>query len=145
MSTRTLRSLLRSSTILASGFMILAVTSTPAASEPGTGWTGLTSSNWFDAGNWSSSTVPTASDPVLIEVFTVNNPVIGLGTANAASVSIGGTIPGSGVLTITEGGILNTGTVNITGMPLATGTLNIGAIVGSPLAAAGTLNASNVA
>ncbi|HEX2889617.1 autotransporter outer membrane beta-barrel domain-containing protein, partial [Vineibacter terrae] len=46
---------------------------------------------------------------------------------------------------ITEGGILNTGTVNITGMPLATGTLNIGAIVGSPLAAAGTLNASNVA
>ncbi len=143
MPTRTLRSLLRSSTILASGFAILAATSTPAASEPGVSWTGSVSTNWFDADNWAAITVPTASDPVFIQ--NLGNPaVIGLGTASAASVALGGIMPGSGVLTITEGGILNTGAVTIGDFLTASGTLNIGATVGNPLTAAGTLNASAV-
>ncbi|WP_336810164.1 hypothetical protein [Bosea sp. MMO-172] len=69
-------------------------------------WSGGTSADWFVAGNWSGSAVPTASDTVTIDNSS-NNPVIGAAGAVASIVSLGSTATTS-TLTIQNGGTLST-------------------------------------
>ncbi|MEM9886768.1 MAG: T9SS type A sorting domain-containing protein [Bacteroidota bacterium] len=67
-------------------------------------WEGSVSSDWSDADNWSTASVPTAEDVVFLEGSVPNDPVVGNGTmAVAAAVRIKSQID----LTIAEGGKLS--------------------------------------
>lgn len=54
-------------------------------------WTGATSTDWFDASNWASGTVPTPADNVIIPSAPVNQPNIsgGIATANRITINSG--------------------------------------------------------
>jgi T5SS/PEP-CTERM-associated repeat protein len=64
-------------------------------------WTGITSTDWFTAGNWSSG-VPTSSDNAIIDTVTPNATVIGAVGAQAQILRVGSS--GTGTLTIQNGG-----------------------------------------
>jgi hypothetical protein len=68
-------------------------------------WRGNTSTNWFDACNWSTNSVPTSSKDVVIPTGTPYSPTIS--GANAYCYSI--TIEDGAVLTVNSdaGGVLN--------------------------------------
>ncbi len=73
-------------------------------------WTGAVSSDWEDAANWSSATVPTINDDVVIP-DAPNDPVITNGQlCTAKSIAI----KTSGHLTIQSGGQLNVAMSNFT-------------------------------
>jgi hypothetical protein len=84
-------------------------------------WTGATSTDWFDATNWSSLAVPTADDNSIIATA-ANQPTIGSGTASSYST----TVTSGATLTIASG-------ANLT---LAENLINSGTLAGS----AGALN-----
>lgn len=52
-------------------------------------WTGLVSTNWFDASNWSVETVPTVSTDVFISAGAPYLPVIGATGAVCRDITIG--------------------------------------------------------
>jgi subtilisin-like proprotein convertase family protein len=82
-------------------------------------WTGVTSTDWNTASNWSPSGVPTASETAIIPSTGVTNEP----NISAANVSISGIIVASNrtltvtsprTLTVTNSSVIN-GTVNVTG------------------------------
>ena len=79
-------------------------------------WTGASSTDWNTAGNWSTGSVPTASDNVTIPDVT-NDPLIvsGVGAnCNNLTVNSGANlIVNSGGSLITNGSITNNGTISI--------------------------------
>jgi hypothetical protein len=79
-------------------------------------WTGASSANWGAAGNWSSGTVPTATNNVVIPNVT-NKPTISSGTAavaNNITIDASATliVNGGGSLTM-DGNLTNNGAFNI--------------------------------
>ena len=99
-------------------------------------WTGATSSDWFDASNWSPATVPTAA----VNVFVDRGGGVGAGTpsaitgssASAATVTIG--VNSLGLLDVENGGSLTTGTVTLG--------VNIGAYGALGVSNGGTITSS---
>ncbi|MFC6446733.1 autotransporter outer membrane beta-barrel domain-containing protein [Shinella zoogloeoides] len=80
------------------------------SSVHGQTWEGDLSGNWFDSGNWSTNSLPSAGFTAIIgNVGTSNAPVIEAAGASAGLLYIGG-VPASGVpgasLHITDGGTL---------------------------------------
>ena len=80
-------------------------------------WTGVNSSDWNDAGNWSDNLLPTASCTVYIPNSTFNQPTLGSGVATINSIIIytGATLTvnNTGKLQV-AGSITNTGTLDVT-------------------------------
>ncbi len=66
-------------------------------------WTGTTSTDWANTGNWDSGTVPAEHDDVVIPDVTTNDPIIGSGTTDAVChdlwIQVGGTLTVEGKLT----------------------------------------------
>lgn len=67
-------------------------------------WTGATSNNWFDAGNWTGG-VPTSAADASIDNVSPNATTIGAAGAQAAGLTVGDSI--TGALTIQSGGTLS--------------------------------------
>ena len=77
----------------------------------GSNWVGGTSTNWFTAANWSTSTVPVSTDDVIIPSGTANPCVIGAGnTADVHNLTInaGATLTNNGTLNMNGGGVVTT-------------------------------------
>ncbi|MFZ1783605.1 MAG: PKD-like domain-containing protein [Ferruginibacter sp.] len=73
-------------------------------------WTGVTSTDWFTATNWSCGTVPTATSDVAIPPGTPNTCTIGAGTAQVRNIGLTDTLINNGTLNLNGGGVLtNTG------------------------------------
>jgi hypothetical protein len=95
-------------------------------------WTGTTSNSWNTASNWSLTTVPTATDDVLISSNGSNAPVMDVDVTIPAGKSL--TLTG-GELTIAPGKVLTiAGTANFGGRPVtfksnATGTAMLGPVL----------------
>jgi fibronectin-binding autotransporter adhesin len=70
-------------------------------------WTGTASTDWFTAGNWDTSAVPTAADTVVLSTIAPNATVINGGNAVTNTVFMGET-GGTGNLTISNAGTLTT-------------------------------------
>lgn len=90
-------------------------------------WTGNTSNQWNVATNWSTGSIPSASNNVLIPV-TTNKPVIASGYAAQArkvSVAAGATLNIEGTLTAPSGLILADGAALIAGSSNYTGTVTV--------------------
>ncbi|TWT11624.1 autotransporter-associated beta strand repeat-containing protein [Reyranella sp. CPCC 100927] len=122
MSTRSrLHAWLQSSTFLSIGLIALAAASSPTRAQ--TAWTGTTSSDWFDAGNWTPAAVPNAGT-VVLDTTTPSPTIIAGAPATAGTVIVGDTA--SGQLTLGEGGTLTAGSVIIANQAGSTGTLTIG-------------------
>lgn len=120
--------------------------STPAAA---TDWTGATSTDWFTAGNWNTGVVPTSSDDALINTTVPNPTVVNGANAVAKGVSVG--VTGTGMLTISGAGTLNSNLALVGNMVGSTGSATVTG-AGSTWAAqgmavgyhgAGTLTISN--
>lgn len=54
----------------------------------GINWTGAVSTDWFTAGNWSSNSVPTSADSVIIPSAPTNQPIIGAAGAVCNKITI---------------------------------------------------------
>jgi T5SS/PEP-CTERM-associated repeat protein len=118
MRKRALRSLTLGATALTAVGIAPALAANPQ-------WNGTTSGDWFDAGNWSPSAVPTAADTVTVDTNgTPNSATIDGGTANTAAIFIGASANGD--LTLKNGAILNS-TSGSMGFG-ATGSANINVI-----------------
>src|SRR5262245_4689882 len=65
-------------------------------------WTGTTSNNWFDVGNWQGGAVPTAADNVFLDTIVPNPTVVNAPGALSSALIVGNT--GTGQLTISGGG-----------------------------------------
>jgi hypothetical protein len=97
-------------------------------------WTGTTSNSWNTASNWSLTTVPTATDDVLISSNGSNAPVMDVDVTIPAGKNL--TLTG-GELTIAPGKVLTiAGTANFGGRPVtfesnATGTAMLGTLTGT--------------
>ncbi|QWG13574.1 autotransporter outer membrane beta-barrel domain-containing protein [Bradyrhizobium sediminis] len=120
--------------------------SAPAAA---TDWTGATSTDWFTAGNWDTGVVPTSGNDALINTTAPNPTAVNGANAVAKVVSVG--VTGSGMLTISNGGTLNSNLALVGNMVGSTGTATVTG-AGSAWAAqgmavgyhgAGTLTVSN--
>jgi hypothetical protein len=114
--------------------LTLLLGSLPALAQ--TTWTGATSTDWATASNWSTQTVPTASDDVVIPSGPTNQPTLSSAGAVAKTVEVQSgttlTIASTGTLTIN-------GKKNITGDPdLTTGFLSNGTVNNSGQLALGT-------
>jgi hypothetical protein len=102
-------------------------------------WTGTTSNSWNTASNWSLTTVPTATDDVLISSNGSNAPVMDVDVTIPAGKSL--TLTG-GELTIAPGKVLTiAGTANFGGRPVtfksnATGTAMLGPLTTETLTGA---------
>ena len=95
------RHALLAGTALATGLIV--VGAAPARAQ--TVWQGTTSADWFVGTNWSTGTVPGATDNVIVNQGSPNaNPTIGInGTSNAATsltASIGDTVGTTGAVTV---------------------------------------------
>ncbi|MEZ4884877.1 MAG: T9SS type A sorting domain-containing protein [Chitinophagales bacterium] len=140
-------------------FILISATSLQAATVT---WTGNTDANWDIGTNWDTGTEPTASDDVVIPPMLTNYPVISstgnmvksinmidiistldievgadLTVSNSTSdaVTIEGTLSIDGDLFIIdagESGLVNVGTINITGSLEITGTLGEFALDNTP-------------
>ncbi|RNJ47255.1 autotransporter outer membrane beta-barrel domain-containing protein [Mesorhizobium erdmanii] len=69
-------------------------------------WTGAASTDWFTAGNWKNSAVPTSGDDVLLNPKFPNPTVIDGGNAAAHYLFLGTIASYTGSLTIKSGGTL---------------------------------------
>ncbi len=83
----------------------------------GINWTGAVSTDWFDAGNWSPSAVPTSADNVVIPSSPANQPAIGAAGAvcNTITIDSGASLTMSGATAYTlsvAGDWINNGTFN---------------------------------
>ncbi|HKU98385.1 MAG TPA: autotransporter-associated beta strand repeat-containing protein, partial [Vineibacter sp.] len=125
---------LQSTTFLSIGLIALAATPSPTTAQ--TAWTGTSSSDWFDAGNWTPATVPSAGT-VVLDTVTPNPTTVAGAAASAGTVIVGDTATGQ--LILDTGSTLTAGSVIIANQAGSTGTLNIG-VGGLP----GALNAATV-
>ena len=89
------------------------------ASGTGITWTGLVSTDWGTAGNWSSNTVPTANNDVTIPGGTPNQPTVSnaqqarfvtLTTGAVLTTANGGTLTAGGSFTNNGGSLAGSGT-----------------------------------
>jgi hypothetical protein len=94
-------------------------------------WTGAVSTDWFTAGNWSSSVVPLAGDNVTISGSAVNEPTIlssvtvrSLDVATGAMLTVanGATLTALG--TVTAGGVIDGGPIVLAGNGVLSGNLD---------------------
>ncbi|MGJ4887057.1 autotransporter domain-containing protein [Bradyrhizobium sp. HKCCYLRH3099] len=67
-------------------------------------WTGLVSTDWFSAGNWTGA-VPDNTTSVAIDTITPNTALVGAPGATAADLRIG--VSATGALMVQSGGTLN--------------------------------------
>src|SRR5207247_2225226 len=67
-------------------------------------WTGTTSSDWFNAGNWSGG-VPTNATSTRIDTVAPNATVVGAAGAQSTDLKVG--VSATGALTIQNGGTMN--------------------------------------
>jgi hypothetical protein len=105
------------SIILKTGLLavvLLAISPAQPAYANACTWTGSTSTDWNDASNWSGcgGVIPQAADTVVIQDVT-NDPVLGSDvTVAGLTINTGGVLSlGSRTLTLTDGGITNSGTL----------------------------------
>src|SRR4051794_41442768 len=92
---------------------LLAATSSAHAQS---NWTGVVSSDWFNADNWAPAIIPRQTDDANINTVTPNSTLIASPGALVQNLAVGAN--GTGTLTIQTGGTLNNsfGTVgNLTG------------------------------
>lgn len=98
--------LLATTSILALGLPLAAVTSEPASAQT---WTGATSTDWTTSSNWTGG-VPSSGFNATI---TTTHPAV-LGVSGAATGATNQlTVNGSGSLTIRNGGALSAGSATI--------------------------------
>ena len=85
---------------------VVAVVTVMATTTPSwaVDWTGTTSNNWFNAGNWSGG-VPTNATDTSINTVTPNATVVGAAGAQAAALRVGASA--TGTLTIQAGGTVS--------------------------------------
>ncbi|TEA76606.1 autotransporter domain-containing protein [Allopusillimonas soli] len=93
---------LRSTTALAGVALAFALAGGTARADE---WTGAASDDWFEAGNWTDGSVPTATDEVQLDTATPNPTVVNAPGAQANYIDIG-VVLGTGALTIEDGGTL---------------------------------------
>jgi fibronectin-binding autotransporter adhesin len=86
-------------------------------------WTGTTSADWYTAGNWSTSTVPTASTDVTDDTNSPNPAAINGGAAFTADLSVGGT--GTAALSLQNLANLTSASGHVGDQAGAAGTLNV--------------------
>ena len=115
--------------------LLLAGTALTAVTTCTTGhaadWTGAVSTNWFDAGNWSTNAVPSGFEPAIINTTSPNAPLISGGSASSISGLIGNAVGSNGQVTVSGAG--SQWTTDLTVGVNGRGTLNVlaGATVGS--------------
>ena len=130
---------------------------TPLASSPGNvgiNWTGLESTDWNNACNWSPAWVPDATNSAVVIGLQTNQPTISgtvpsvkliyVNSGATLTVSSGGTLNASGtagVLTLQGGNLINDGTVNVSGGGSGVG-ISIGATAN--ITNRGTINTNNL-
>ncbi len=102
-------------------------------------WTGSTSSDWSNGGNWSTSSVPTGS--VIINSNGINAPVVGTANATVSNLTLGSTTNSTVQLTVQNGFRLGSGNTYVGNTSSANVTLNVTG-TNSTLATSGTLYAS---
>ncbi len=88
-------------------------------------WTGATSTDWFTAGNWSTSAVPTAGDVVTIDTVTPNPTVVNAANAAALYLYLGSGSLTTGALTVSNGGTVSSTIGEIGQAATATGTVTV--------------------
>ncbi|SFM17274.1 outer membrane autotransporter barrel domain-containing protein [Bradyrhizobium sp. NFR13] len=86
-------------------------------------WTGTTSTDWYTPGNWDLATVPTSVQSVVINTTGPNATLISGGTAVAGTTNIG--LNNTGMLTISNGGVLNGGQAFLGNLFGAVGTATV--------------------
>ncbi|MDX8503547.1 autotransporter outer membrane beta-barrel domain-containing protein [Mesorhizobium sp. VK4C] len=69
-------------------------------------WTGAASTDWFTAGNWNPTAVPTSSDDVILDAAFPHPAVVNAANAAAHNLFVGTIASYTGSLTITNGGTL---------------------------------------
>ena len=84
------------------------VTTTPSRAFDA--WTGATSTDWFNAGNWSAG-VPTNATSTRIDTVAPNATVVGTAGAQATGLRIG--VSGTAALTIQTGGTRGSGSPGV--------------------------------
>jgi T5SS/PEP-CTERM-associated repeat protein len=108
---------------------VLVVALAGALAVPGTasaaGWLGVVSSDWFTAGNWSPSGVPGAATDVLINSSAANPTAINAGSALAKNVTVGDSVTGTGILSITNAGKLASTAGTVGARAGSTGTVTV--------------------
>ncbi len=98
-------------------------------------WTGNASTSWSTANNWSLTTVPSASDNIVISSNVPNAPVMDVDVTIPIGKSL--TLSGTGSLTVAPGKVLTiAGTANFGGKVVtfksdATGTAMLGPLTGT--------------
>jgi hypothetical protein len=108
--------------VTASGCTSTAYTNVKSSGSAGQ-WTGNTSTDWADASNWCSGTLPTASTNVVITAAATRMPSISSSVAcNNLTINSGATVTttGTGTLNIAgtlanSGSMINSGTTNFNG------------------------------
>ena len=95
--------MLRKSIYLVSVLLLAGLTNSALAE-----WTGTVSSDWYNAGNWTTGAVPASSDTTSIDSPNpLTWPIIDGGTADTGQLRIGYTANYEGELTVTGGATLN--------------------------------------
>lgn len=91
-------------------------------------WAGGTSTNWFDATNWTPGQVPTAGSNVKINVNSGSDPIIfGVGNdAVANQIVVGDSNPNGVSLLIESGGTLTSSSGIVGNLAGATGSVDVG-------------------
>ncbi len=111
---------------------VMALALAGALAVPGTasaaGWLGFVSSDWFNAGNWSTAVVPTAADGVLIDA--PKTAIVNVGAASTFDLQIG--VGAAGALAIVNGGSVTSGYANLANTAGSAGTVLVDG-VGSSL------------
>jgi T5SS/PEP-CTERM-associated repeat protein len=82
----------------------LAVLATPSIASAQAVWNGTNSTNWFDAGNWSTNAVPNNATDATIDTVAPNPTVVGSGAASARDLVVGNAAGTTGRLTVTGAG-----------------------------------------
>jgi T5SS/PEP-CTERM-associated repeat protein len=88
-------------------------------------WNGSSSTNWFDAANWSTNAVPTAADNVFVDTIVPNPTVISGGAAVSNTGRIANAVGSTGQVTVTGAGSSWTNSNSLFVGDAGTGTLVI--------------------
>ncbi|WP_426059460.1 T9SS type A sorting domain-containing protein [Hymenobacter sp. B1770] len=97
-----------------------------------TSWTGLVSTDWFAAGNWSAG-VPTPAVDALVPAAAPNMPAVAAGTATARALTLnaGATLTQTGGTLDVRADLTNNGTFQPTGGTVVLGTSTLANVLGS--------------
>jgi len=101
--------------------------------QPGTlSWTGLVSTDWFTAGNWSAG-VPTSVVDAIIPAAAPNMPLIAAGTATTKSLTLnaGSTLTQTGGTLDVRANLTNNGSLSATGGAVVLGSTTLASVLGS--------------